>query len=562
MLRVAIMCGFLSLAAALPAAAQTITADTVLVGGKIVTVDRGFSTAQAVAVKGDRILAVGTNEAIRTLVGPATRVIELGGKTVIPGLNDSHLHLLNAGLNLERVALGTAKTMKDVTAAIAARVAQTRPGEWVLGSSNWHESQLAEGRLPTRSDLDAVAPNNPVYLPRGGHVVTMNSAALKLGNVTKDTPDPAGGVIVRDAAGEPTGVMFESAAFGPIQRLIPQPNPAGRRDALKRMMVEANRLGITGLVEPGLSLADIGIYMDLWRGKELTTRVRMLQRTADSTDVETLGRILAPNFGDDMLRIGGFKYLADGGVEGAYLREPYLIVEGEQTDPKYVGKLLLPAGGLDELRKLYLAAAQRGWQVQTHAVGDATIDQVVALYDEVNKTVPIRDLRWAIMHIFLPSEQALDTMKRLGVYATVQDHPTLLGFNMRRYWGEQRAAYGIPLRAIMDKGIATAGGTDGPVVSWNPFVSIWWMTTRKTYNGDKPLGPEQAISREDALRIYTMGTAALSFAEDKVGSLEAGKLADLVVLTDDLMTVPADKIPDITAALTMVSGKIVYQKGD
>jgi predicted amidohydrolase YtcJ len=338
------------------------------------------------------------------------------------------------------------------------------------------------------------------------------------------------------------------------------PTAEKRRAALKMMMGEMNKLGVTALVEPGLQLAEIGIYMDLWRQHEMTVRVHVLQRVFGKSDVDALTEILAPNFGDAMLHIGGFKYLADGGVEGAFLRQPYRLVEGEQTDPAYVGKLLLPKGGMDDLRAMLKRIAEKGWQVQIHAVGDATIDQVVALYDEVDKTIPIKDLRWTVMHIFLPSDESLAAMKRLGVYATVQDHPTLLGFNMRRYWGDERAGPAIPVRKILDQGIATGGGTDGPVVSWNPFVSIWWMVTRMTYNGDQPLGAAQAIGRDEALRIYTMGSAAVEFAENRIGSLEPGKLADLAVLSDDLMTVAAAKIPEITSVLTMVDGKVVWER--
>ncbi len=273
--------------------------------------------------------------------------------------------------------------------------------------------------------------------------------------------------------------------------------------------------------------------------------------------------MLAPDFGDDWLRIGGFKFMADGGVEAAYLNDPYRIVEGEQNDPAYVGKLILPPGGMDELRQMLEIAAERGWQVQVHVVGDAAIDAIVGVVAEVAAKHPIADRRWTMMHVFLPSEAALATMRRLNLRATVQDHPVKLGHNMIRYWGEERAARAIPVRSILAAGIPAGGGTDAPVVDWNPFESIWWMVTRRIHaqGGIRVLGPDEAIGREEALRLYTMGSAETCFMEAKTGSLEPGKLADIAVLTADPLTVPEDAIREIRACLTIVGGRVVHRDG-
>ena len=303
--------------------------------------------------------------------------------------------------------------------------------------------------------------------------------------------------------------------------------------------------------------------MELWRQKAMTTRVRILQRVGCIDDVTALSSVLAPDFGDDWLRIGGFKFMADGGVEAAYLRDPYRIVEGEQNDPNYVGKLILPPGGMEELRRMLEIAAERGWQVQVHVVGDAAIDAIVELVETVALKHPISDRRWTMMHVFLPSARSLAAMKRLGLRATVQDHPVKLGHNMIRYWGEERAARAIPVRSIMAAGIPTGGGTDAPVVDWNPFESMWWMVTRKIFaqGAIRVLGAEEAIGREAALRLYTQGSAETCFMEDSVGSLEPGKLADLAVLSGDPLTVPEDEIRDIRSCLTMVGGKVVHRDG-
>ncbi len=541
-----------------------VSADIVFRHGKVVTVDHDFSIAQAIAVQGERILAVGTDAEIESLIGPKTRVIDLAGRTVVPGLHDSHIHTMGGASDELAVSLADAKSMKDVQAAFAARVAQTPAGDWVLGGSGWHESQLVEGRLPVRQELDAVTPNNPVFLRRGGHVGVANSAALALAGITKDTPDPKGGVIVRDpTTGEPTGVLVERSAFTLVAKHIPAATRDDRIKGLKLFIAKLNSKGVTATLEPGLTLDEIAAYMELWRSGGMTTRVRVLQKVNGLEDVTAMSSVLAPNFGDDWLRVGGFKFLSDGGIEAAYMSEHYRVVEGEQNDPNFVGKLIVPAGGLEELGQMFMVAAERGWQVQAHAVGDATITAIVDLMEETDRKFPLRDLRWTIMHIFLPTAASLEKIKRMGLYTTVQDHPVKLGYNMIRYWGEERAARSIPVKTIISMGIPTGGGTDAPVVDWNPFESLWWMTTRRVFAQGtiRVLGPEEAITRPEALRLYTMGSAANAFMEDRIGSLEPRKYADLAVLSADYLTVPDDDLRDIRSLLTMVGGKIVHEAG-
>jgi predicted amidohydrolase YtcJ len=330
---------------------------------------------------------------------------------------------------------------------------------------------------------------------------------------------------------------------------------------LKLYTKKLNTRGVTATLEPGLNLEEIAAYMEMWRQGAMTTRARLLQRVTNLDDVEALSSVLAPNFGDDWLRIGGFKFLSDGGIEAAYLGTPYRLVEGEQTDPDFVGKLLLPPGGIDELRQMLTIAAKRGWQVQVHAVGDAAIGRVVDLMEEVDRIHKVRDLRWVIMHIFLPTKESLEKIKRIGLWTTVQDHPVKLGHNMIRYWGDERAASAIPIRTIVAAGIPAGGGTDAPVVDWNPFESMWWMTTRNIFiqGRTEVLGADEAISREQALRLYTVGSAGVAFAEDRLGSLAPGKLADLAVLSDDFLTVPDDRLRNIQSVMTMVGGKIVHR---
>ena len=539
-----------------------ITAETILKNGAVLTMDAKQSRSDAVAIGGGRILALGKEA--EELKGPKTSVIDVGGRTVIPGLFDSHIHTLGGALNELAVSLENAKSVADVQAAFAARVKTTPPGQWIQGGSGWHESQLKEGRMPTRHELDAVTPNNPIFIRRGGHVAVANSAAFKIAGITKDTKDPHDGVIARDpATGEPNGMLVERAAFTLVLKHLPKPSREEYVEGLKKFTAKLNSKGVTATLEPGVSLDELAAYMELWRRKAMTTRVRILQRVACLDDVSGLTSVLAPDFGDDWLHIGGFKFMADGGVEAAFMHEPYQVIEGEQNDPKFLGKMVLPPGGLDELRQMFEAAASRGWQMQVHLVGDATIDTVVDLVEQVAAKYPVGDMRWTMMHVFLPSDRALAKMKRLGLRATVQDHPVKLGHNMLRYWGEPRAARSIPVKSIVAAGIPTGGGTDAPVVDWNPFESIWWMTTRKVFaqGGVRVLGPEEAIDRMTALRLYTIGSAETCFMDDRVGTLTPGKLADIAVLSADPLTVPEDEMRDMCANLTMVGGRIVHRDG-
>ena len=542
--------------------APIVPADLILRNGRILTVDAGFSVAQSVAVASSRILAVGSDAEMATLAGPRTRIIDLKGATVVPGLRDSHLHTLGVARDIFNVALENARTLPEINAALAERVAITRPGDWVIASSGWHEGQIAEGRMPTRQELDRISPDNPVYIPRGGHVAVVNSAALKLAGITRDTPDPKGGILVRDAAGDLTGFLVEGPAMNLVRRLLPAMPRAKLTEGLARFSTVLAGLGVTATTEPGATPDEIGAYMDLWRMGGMKHRVRMMQWAMGLADVKARSAVIAPNFGDDWLRIGGFKALYDGGVEGGFMYDPYRIVEGEQTDPNFRGKLLGPAGGDAEALEMFRLAASRGWQFQVHMVGDATVDHVLGLWEQVAQDHPIGDLRWTAMHIMLARPEALDRMKRLGIRVTVQDQSVRLANNMLRYWGDERAAWCTPVKEVVDRGIPAGAGTDAPVAHWNPFVALWWLVTRKVEVRGQitaPLGPQMAVSREQALRLYTMGSADVDFMEDRAGSIEAGKLADLAVLSDDYMTVPEDRIRDLHSVLTMVDGRIVHE---
>jgi predicted amidohydrolase YtcJ len=533
-------------------------ADLVLRGGKVITVDKDFRIADGVAIKDGRFLAVGSEEQIVGHIGPSTQVIELAGKVVVPGLIDTHLHQLFAALNGPAVQLLGAKSVADVQKAIGERAARTEPGKWVTASSGWHESILQEGRMPTRHELDPVSPNNPVFIPRGGHVVTVNSRALELAGITRDTPNPEGGIIVRDEKGEATGMLLQNAA-NLVRRILPPP-PANMPDLLKAAMRELNSYGIVGVVEPGVNEQQIALYRRVHDAGEMTVRTDVLYRAMRKAEVEKGIAALKAEKNSDMLRFVGVKFPLDGGVEGGRMSWPYRLVPGEQTNAAYRGVLLLPPGGEDEYVEGLKLIADAGLQAQTHAVGDETIDLIVRAYERVGKEKPIKPLNWAIMHLFHPSDAALKKMAELGIVATMQDHPVLLGHNQRRWWGDEHAAYAIPIRKAIDAGVLVGGGSDGPVVPVDPFLSMWWMTTRQVLKG-YALGKEHAITPKEALTLYTINNARIMGVEKERGSIETGKLADLAVLSQNILDVAPDAIRDTRAFMTVVGGKVVYRSG-
>jgi hypothetical protein len=534
-------------------------ADTVLRNGRIVTVDPAFRILQAIAISENHIVAVGSDAQIDRLIGEGTRVIDLRGKTVVPGLFDSHLHATFGAANEFAVSLSGVGSIADIQARVAQRVAQVGRDEWIAASGDWHESQIKEGRLPNRREIDAVAPDNPVFIPRGGHVAVVNSRALALAGVDKNTPAPEGGVIVRDGTGEPTGVLVEGSATSLVRRLVPPLTPDQRVRGLELYTSKLVRAGVTSILDPGMTPPDLTAYSELRRTRKLPIRVTALLFSRTLADMQKLTPIVTAFANDDRLRVAGFKTGLDGGIEGAYLYAPYKIVAGEQEDPQFRGKLLLPPGGAAELGQMLLFAGRSKLQVQVHVVGDAALDQLLDSVSRVSGEVSPSELRWVAVHAFLPSAAAIQRIKDLGLYVTVQDQPVTLGHNMVRYWGEERAARAIPIRSMLAAHIPVGGGTDAPVVDPSPFLSLWWMITRGTLPKGDVLGAGEAISREEALRLYTIGSARIARMEDRIGSLEQGKLADLVVLSEDLLSVPPERIRHLRSVLTMVDGKVVHE---
>lgn len=533
--------------------------DRVLYDGTIVTVDESFSIVEAVAIRDGRFLAVGDTERIRSLAGPETDEIDLEGRTVIPGLVDSHIHLRQVGVDLDRVPLFEATSIEDVLTAIGDEASNTPDGEWVIAGWGWHESQLDENRLPRRRELDEVAPDNPVFIPRGYHVAVLNSPALARAGIDSETAGPEGGTIVRDTeTGEPNGVLLETAREELAEPVLPERGYEEYVADIQRGMAELNSRGVTAALEPGLQRDELRAYMAVQQQGEATVRTDALVRVYNLDDVEEMSAYFARDFGNELFKIGGTKYMIDGGVEGARLREPYNVVEGVQEDEEYRGHLILPPGGESELREMARRIADLGHQLQTHVVGDAAMEQLVDIYEAADEHASIDDLRWTFIHVFLPTPAVLDRLESLGVHCAVQNHPTYLGQNMREFWGEERAGDAIPLDTLTDRSFTVGGGTDAPVVPWFPFESLWWMVTRTTVTAG-PLGEHEAISREEALRLWTRDAAYTMAWEDEIGSIEPGKRADLAVLDTDYLSCEPDEIRNIGVELTMLGGDVVYE---
>lgn len=536
-----------------PLGAQTSAPDLIFVNAKIYTVDAAFSTADALAITNGKFASVGPVAQVRNLAGPQTRIIDLRGKTVIPGLADNHLHSAGGGPGVD---LSRARTLDEVLNLIAARVREAAPGEIVITNSDWHEAQLKEQRLPYRRDLDQIAPSTPVVVVRGGHEYILNTAALTKWGITKQTPQPAGGRISRDAQGELNGELLDRA-----KALVTLSNP--EPPSVEYFLSEHKKLnaaGLTSIRYPGASIEQYRVLQEMRSKGLLTIRVNQLLRPP-ATNAAQMKTMLAasnvrPDEGDEWLRIGGVKLAVDGGFEGGWMTELYAKPYDEEGT--YYGVNTMKQADYTEIVK---EVNREGWRVSTHAVGDAAIDEVLTAYEAANAEKSIVGRRWTVEHGFLPHEEHFARMKKLGLVVSAQDHLYLAGPSLVKMWGPKRAAWVTPVRAYLDHGLMVSAGTDAPVVPYPPLWVFYHFVTRDTISGGV-LGGDQKITRQEALRLETINNAYTTFEEKMKGSIEPGKLADLVVLAGDIMTVPAKSIESMNVLMTVVGGKIVYQRED
>jgi hypothetical protein len=554
-------------------------ADLILHRGKIATVDERFSLGEALAVKDGKLLAVGTSAEVLKLKGPRTEVVDLQGRLVIPGLMDSHVHPAGAAMTEFDHPIPDMESIEDVLAYLRGRAQVVPEGEWI-SLSQVFITRLREQRYPTRAELDSVAPKHPIIYSTGPDA-SLNSLAMKLSGIDRDfkVTDGGSGFAERDPkTGEPTGILRNCSRYVKTKSSAKPATEAEQSARLKHLFADYNAVGITAICDRNASVGSIERYRKLRDTGELTVRVSCSQGVGSIGKLEAITdsiRAVAKNplhlQRDDWLHIIGIKMFLDGGMltGSAYMRQPWGVSQIYAiTDPEYRGVRFIPK---DRLVPMVRAAVESGLQFTAHSVGDGAVHGLLEVYDELAKEgLPIRQTRASVTHCNFMSREAVETAARLGVVVDIQ--PAWLYLDTRtlvKQFGYDRLRYFQPLRSIFAAGGMVGGGSDhmqkiGPMRSnnpYSPFLGLQTAITRRAKWHEGQLHPEEALTREQALRFYTINNAKLLFKEDRTGSLEPGKLADLAVLDTDILTCPEDKIVATQVLRTYVGGKLVYSRG-
>jgi predicted amidohydrolase YtcJ len=551
-------------------------ADLILHNGKVVTVDHDFSIRQAVAVAGGKVLKVGTDAEVLALRGPGTKVVDLHGKTVLPGLIDSHVHPLSAAMHEFDHPVPEMDSVPDVLAYVGSRAKALPEGTWIVVRQVFI-TRLNEQRYPTRAELDAVAPKHPVMFSTGPDA-SVNTLALTLSGIRKDfkVTDGGAGYVEKDAAtGEPTGIIRSCARY--IKTGPSGEKSAGdddRRRRLRELFADYNSVGLTGVIDRNASPDALDLYQSLLAKGELTVRMAASHALATSGSLDSIRQAIRKiaehplRKGGPMLRVIGVKTFLDGGMltGSAYMRRPWGVSPIYSiTDPAYRGLLFIPP---ERLVPVVQATVEAGLQFTAHSVGDGAVQTLLNAYDEVNRTTPVRGTRPCLTHSNFMSREAIEQCVRLGVSCDIQ--PAWLYLDTRTLaaqFGADRLRYFQPLKSLFAAGVVVGGGSDHmqkigsfrSVNPYNPFLGMQTAVTRKARHYEGRLHPEEALTREQAVRFYTANNAYLMFLEDRVGSLEPGKLADLVVIDRDILTCPEDEIRDTLCLQTYLGGKLVYE---
>lgn len=551
------------------------SADLILLNGKIVTVDKNFTIAEAVAISKEKIVAVGSNNKIRKLAGSQTKTIDLKGKTVVPGLIEAHLHPESAAISELGEEIPDLHTIGELLTWIKGQTLKKEKGEWIV-FPKFFSTRMKELRQATLAELDSVAPYHPVFL-NGSYGGMINSAAMKVSGITKKTVNS--GIISDEKTGMLTGFIRGSAFNLLIIPARKQLTAQNRLDALQAMLKRYNQYGITSLNSGAGDSEAVAMYQDMSKKNELTTRIYiniMLPMISGSITTEKVRDKLETfkyitGDGDEWVRIGPLKVILDGGIltGTAYLQEPW----GDKArdifgieDPNYRGVLNYTR---EDLLAIVTAANELNWSFTAHSTGGGGVDLLLDVYGEVNRLKPIKERRFSIIHGNFFSEEAIKHMSELGVYANMQPAWFYKDADAMEYiLGEKRIQTFHPYRSLFNAGVIVNGGSDH-MVKWdantsinpyNPFLAMWTVVTRTTERGTVIM-PTEAITREEALKMYTINNAYASFEESLKGSIEPGKLADMAILSDDLLTCPVDQIKNIESDLTLLGGKIVYSSG-
>ncbi|GAC1637358.1 MAG: amidohydrolase [Candidatus Acidiferrum sp.] len=549
-----------------PALSQS--SDLLFLNGHIITVDSHDSIAQALLIHDGKITAVGSNDEIRKLAPKSARVIDLHGLTVTPGLIDTHCHFDETSV-LYDITLSEVTSIKDVVELVRKKAATLKPGEWIRGAG-WDEAKFAERRYITAADLDAAAPNNPVWLQHTtGHYGVANTYALRLAKITAATKDPEAGIIVHDEKGNPTGVLKEDPAMELVAKLIPPYTHEQRRNGLLRMMADFNKEGMTAAKDPGITAEDWKLYEELLNEKKSTVRVFALFRggrtldSARSAFAELQTHPKPPqSLGDGMLFSGGVKLFMDGSGGGrtAWVYEPWY--KDGKYDGNNTGYPNIEPPVYHDMVKLFHDA---GYHVSTHAVGDRAIDAVVDTYASLLKEKPAKGLRHGIIHANIPTDHAIDLMAQLqrdydaGYPETQPPFMWWIGNLYVASFGAKREARLMPYKTYTQKNIIWASGSDFFVTPFPARYGLWSSVVRKTQTGEQPFGLAESVDIHTALKSYTIWAAHQLFLETRVGSLEPGKDADLAIWDRDLYSIPSDQLKDLKCQLTLLHGQIVYR---
>ena len=515
--------------------------DTILINGKILTGDAQFSVREALSIHNGRILALGTTANIRKTAGLSTRVIDLQRRTVIPGLIDSHLHAIRAGLTFStEVNWVGVPTLTDALGRIRQAAATMKPGTWLIVGGGWSPNQFKEKRRPTQAELETAASNNPVYVQFNYAWVAMSRSGFRALNIATDADLPTGTRLERDAGGNLTGgITGNQPGIVALFDRLPKPTFEQQVDGTRKFFRELNRLGLTGVGDPGgnnLPPNDYQALFRVWQQRQMTVRVTYsLNGQTPGSEIEefqSLTRLLPAGFGDAMLRFSGLGERVTWAMNN----------NDKPGDPEKAS-----------FYQIAKWAAERGLALTMHWNNNASVDQLLTLFEQLNKEVSITGLRWSIAHLNDASPASLQRMKALGLGWTVQD---------MLYFTEDGTRSMPPVMTAKKLGVPVGAGTDAHrIASYNPFTSLQWLLDGKAAGGLALRRIDEVPGREDALRFYTLGSAWFSRDENERGSLEVGKLADLAVLTKDYMTVPVDQIGAIESQLTMVGGRIVYASG-
>ena len=529
-------------------------ADLIVTNARIWTVDKTRPNAEALAVLGDRIVAVGSAAEVDTWHGPKTKVLDAQGKLLLPGFNDAHVHFVDGGDHLSAVQLKDAATPEEFARKIGERAKATPKGEWVIGG-DWDEQKWSPADLPTKELIDPVTPDTPVWVNRyDGHESLANSVALQLAGITAKTADPAGGEIVRDAQGNPTGVL-KDAAQDLVNKVMPPMTQVHRMKAIHQALDHAASLGVTSVQDMNPSYDDVRAYAELLEQSTLTVRIYAAPMETGWKDQAKVG--IRRGFGSSLLRMGAVKGYADGslGSETAYFFDAY-------TDaPDKHGLLSDEMHPVSAMQQRLRGADAAGLQICIHAIGDRAISMTLDMFTQIEKANGKRDRRWRIEHSQHMAAKDFVRYARLGVIASVQPYHAIDdGRWAEGRIGPDRIKRTYAFRTFLENGVRLAFGTDWSVAPLSPMWSVYAAVTRATLDGKNPGGwiPEQKLTVAEAVEAYTMGSAYAEFQEKEKGSITPGKLADFVLLSDDIFKIPPASIKNVKVEATYLGGKLVY----